>query len=130
MPPYFYTEKKGKKMRTFLIAAFAMMLTVSSLASEKEKNTTVSESESSAVMVVSGTITDSMTGEPLAGVEVQIEGAGVKSYTDFDGNFTFKGLTPGEYKLVTNYISYDQANEALKLNEKQTEVKIKLENSK
>ncbi len=117
-------------MRTFLIATIALMLTISTSASEKEKNTTVSESDASSMMVVSGTITDSTTGEPLAGVEVQLEGADVKSYTDFDGNFTFKGLTPGEYKLVTSYISYDQATEPLKLYEKQTEVKIKLENSK
>ena len=117
-------------MRTFLIATFALMLAISSSASEKEKNTTPTDSEAAAVMVVSGTITDSTTGEPLAGVEVQLEGTAVKSYTDFDGNFTFKGLTPGEYKLVASYISYDQASEPVKLNEKQTEVKIKLENSK
>lgn len=117
-------------MRTFLIATIAMMLTISASATEKEKNTTVSESESSSVMVISGTITDSLTGEPLAGVEVQIEGAGVKCYTNFDGNFTFKDLTPGEYKLVTSYISYDKATEPLILNERETKVKIELENSK
>ena len=43
------------------------------------------------------------------------------TYTDFDGKFTFENIKPGEYKLVTNYISYKKGTEILKVNNKENE---------
>ena len=83
-----------------------------------------------ATATISGVITDSVSGEQLAGVEVKIEGTDTKTYTDFDGNFSFKGMVPGEYKLVTTYISYEKTTEALKTDASDNLVRIRLVNSK
>ena len=83
-----------------------------------------------ATATIAGVVTDSVSGEQLAGVEVRIEGTDTKTYTDFDGNFSFKGVVPGEYKLVTTYISYEKTTEALKTDAKAELVKIRLVNSK
>ena len=114
-------------MRKLMIGFLSLMLVMTVAANEKEgKNTT--ETDNTTMMVITGTVSDNGSGELLAGVEVQIEGTGVKSYTDFDGNFTFKNMKPGEYKLVANYISYEKSTESVKLDAKNKEVKIKLEN--
>ncbi len=66
---------------------------------------------------LTGTIIDSKTGEFLAGVEVMIEGSDLKTYTDFEGKFSFDTLKSGEYKIKTNYLSYDMVeSRSIKIN--------------
>lgn len=114
-------------MKKLMIGFLSVMLAMAVSASEKEeKNAT--ETDNAAAVVLSGTVTDSGSGELLAGVEVQIEGTGIKAYTDFDGNFTFEQMKPGEYKLVASYISYEKLTESFTLNAKSKAVNIKLEN--
>jgi uncharacterized protein YvpB len=62
---------------------------------------------------VSGKVIDQVTGEVLTGVSVQVEGTNHKTYSDFDGNFTFEGLKPGEYNITASYISYEKTNDKL-----------------
>ncbi|MFW5774271.1 MAG: carboxypeptidase-like regulatory domain-containing protein, partial [Tangfeifania sp.] len=81
-----------------------------------------------ATTVLTGTVADSGSGELLAGVEIQLEGTDKKTYTDFDGNFTFN-VKPGEYKVVASYISYKKRSETLQLENKENKVSLKLENS-
>ncbi|MBN1768259.1 MAG: carboxypeptidase-like regulatory domain-containing protein [Prolixibacteraceae bacterium] len=64
---------------------------------------------------ISGIITDQISGEKLAGVAVRIEGTESVCYTDFEGNFEFKNLKPGNYKLDVEMISY-QKIETQKIN--------------
>ena len=59
---------------------------------------------------LTGVITDAQTGETLAGVEVSIEGTNLKTYTNFDGEFSFKNIKPGDYKIATKYVSYEGSN--------------------
>ncbi len=115
-------------MKKILIGFLSMMLAVAVIANEKEGKTAVNSNNAETVSL-SGTVLDSNSGELLAGVEVIIEGTETKTYTDFDGNFKFKNITPGEHKLVANYISYKKSVETLRLNGKDNQVKIKLENS-
>jgi hypothetical protein len=115
-------------MKKILIGFISIMLAVAVTANEKEGKT-AADTDNAAAVALSGTVFDSTSGELLVGVEVKIEGTETKTYTDFDGNFTFKSITPGEYKLVTNYISYKSSVETLQLNGKENQVKIKLENS-
>ncbi len=116
-------------MKKLLIGFFALMLTVSVTAKDKgEKSGT--DSEGTAAVALSGTVFDSNSGELLVGVEVQLEGTDAKAYTDFDGNFSFENIKPGEYKLVTNYISYNKTTETLKVDGNKNQLKIQLENSK
>jgi hypothetical protein len=114
-------------MKKLLIGFLSFMLVLTIAAEEKEVKTNTA-SENAAAVMLSGTVTDSGSGELLVGVEISIENTGVKTYTDFDGKFTFENITPGEYKLVANYISYNKRIEELTLDAKENKVNIKLEN--
>jgi hypothetical protein len=116
-------------MKKLIIGFLSIMLAVAVTANEKEGKTAVN-SDNTATVALSGTVLDGTSGELLVGVEVKIEGTETKAYTDFDGNFTFENVKPGEYKLVTNYISYNKTTETLKVDGNKKEVKIQLENSK
>lgn len=75
--------------------------------SEKSsKNKTANNSETT---MVQGAVTDRSTGESLAGAEIQIRDSRQKTYTDFDGNFSFDHLQPGTYDIIVSYISYDKS---------------------
>ena len=85
-------------MKKLVFSFILSVVSVALFASEKAE----SNSETSAV--VSGVIVDADNGEALVGVAVSIEDETV--YTDFDGAFTFENLSPGNYEVSTNYISY------------------------
>jgi len=114
-------------MKRLLIGFLSLILVMAVAANEKDKNK-ATDSDNTATVVLSGTVTDSGSGELLAGVEVKIEGTGVKTYTDFDGKFSIGNMKPGEYKLIANYISYKKWVETLTLDGRENPVKIKLEN--
>lgn len=108
-----------------LIACLLSVLLAGTLdAKEKEAGT-----NNSSNVLLTGTVYDFSSDELLAGVEVTIEGTDLKTYTDFDGRFTFKNIKPGEYKLVAKYISYNKSIEKIKVENTEREVKIKLTNS-
>lgn len=118
-------------MKKILLVAIAVMLSVAVMAKENESRSQAPVTGENAVTVaLTGSIADASSGESLAGVEVKIEGTDLKTYTDFDGNFSFTGVKMGEYKVVASYISYKPATQVLSLNAKETELKIKLENPK
>jgi len=85
-----------------IVAAFVAVLGLSSFTGEKEKT-----ADASANITLSGIVVDSQTKVTLAGVEVTIEGTNLKTYTDFEGNFSFDNIQPGNYKVVTKYVSYN-----------------------
>lgn len=114
-------------MKKLLFAAIIVFLAFAGNAEEKKGESTV-DTKSEATTVLTGTVADSDSGELLAGVEIQLEGTDLKTYTDFDGNFTFR-VKPGEYKVVANYISYEKCTETLKVENRENQVKIQLENS-
>jgi protocatechuate 3,4-dioxygenase beta subunit len=110
--------------------AIIFLLAVSVIAvNAKEKDVKPGETETPATMVLSGSVADQYSGESLVGVEIEIEGTDLKTYTDFDGNFAFKNVKPGEYKVVANYISYQKKTEVLTVSTKEKELKIKLQTS-
>jgi hypothetical protein len=109
-----------------LILAVALMTTLSTFAEKKENKSTKttpscpSTAQVETSIVVSGTIVDGETGETLTGVEVTLEGCEQKTYTDFEGKFSFEGLTPGNYKVITNFISYNKGTTSvIKVNNNQ-----------
>lgn len=111
-------------MKKLIICLLSVLLTGALYAKEKEAGT-----NNAATVALTGTVYDFSSEELLAGVEVIIEGTDMKTYTDFDGQFTFKNIKPGEYKLVTNYISYNRGAETIKVDNTEKDVKIKLTNS-
>lgn len=56
---------------------------------------------------LSGKVVDKINGEALAGVKVQIDGTDQVVYTDFDGNFQFSNIQPGNYSIKVVYLSYE-----------------------
>ena len=115
-------------MKKILFGFLALILTVAVSAKENEtKNASTTDNAASVVLV--GSISDANSGESLVGVEVKIEGTDLKTYTDFDGNFTFNNVKPGEYKVVANYISYKPVAETLEASTKNNELKLKLQPS-
>ncbi|KAF0239539.1 MAG: TonB-dependent [Prolixibacteraceae bacterium] len=115
-------------MKKILIGFLSLLLTVAVTAKENEvKKESATDTPASVALV--GSITDANSGESLVGVEVKIEGTDLKTYTDFDGTFTFNNVKPGEYKVVTNYISYKPATEKLEASAKCNELKLKLQPS-
>ena len=75
-----------------------------------------------------GQITDEVTGEELAGVKVSIAGAGLEVYTNFEGNFVFDNVSPGEYILCAEYVSY-QKRLIRRIKQGQNFIQIKLKNN-
>jgi hypothetical protein len=59
-----------------------------------------------AVGVVRGVIVDAESGQPLAGVNVRIPGAGRETRTDGDGAFELAGLPTGPHTLVVSLVNY------------------------
>lgn len=57
---------------------------------------------------VSGTITDSDSGEPLFGASVVITGTATGATTDFDGKFKFSAGQQPPFQLTVSYIGYQK----------------------
>jgi iron complex outermembrane receptor protein len=92
-------------MKTQVIILVALLFAgVSNIKAEKEEIS--KETATTLTTSISGTITDAATGENLVGVKVVLEELNTVVYTDFDGNFEFKGVTQGNYTVSTDYVSY------------------------
>lgn len=117
-------------MKTFILALIVLLSSLSAIANGKENiRKGADNSDNAATVVLSGTVIDENSGESLVGVEVQIEGTDLKTYTDFDGKFSFENIKPGDCKLTANYISYEKESKKLELESIQNEIKIKLQSS-
>ncbi len=116
-------------MKKFIAFAIVFFFALGVHAEEKKGDKVPADKESTATVLLSGKIIDSTTGEFLTGVEVQLEGTGQKTYTDFDGNFSFN-VKPGEYNLVSDYISYEKKTEKLKIQSKENNINIRMETSR
>jgi len=92
-----------KKLLSISILFATVTLSVVTASEKPEGNTTGNMTTS-----ITGTVIDETSGETLAGVTVSLEGIDQIVYTDFDGNFAFKGITPGEYTIKTRLISYKE----------------------
>ena len=114
-------------MKQFVMAFLLIFATT--LVGAKDNDVKTTDTENTATLIFTGSVADIASGESLVGVEVKLEGTDLKTYTDFDGNFSFRNVKPGEYKLVANYISYEKNIETLQISGNEKEVKIKLQSS-
>jgi hypothetical protein len=57
---------------------------------------------------IQGKISDATTRETLVGCAIMIQGSTIGTITDFDGNYSFVNVAPGDYNLVVSYVSYEQ----------------------
>ncbi|MBZ0263323.1 TonB-dependent receptor [bacterium] len=56
--------------------------------------------------ILIGTVTDSQTGEPIPGVNVQVKGTILGSATDIDGYYEITGIKPGNHILQYSHVGY------------------------
>lgn len=63
--------------------------------------------------VVTGTVTDAGTGEPLRGAEVRIDESDITTVTDAEGRYTLEDVPPGTHTLVAIMIGYSEARETV-----------------
>jgi len=91
-----------------IVFSVLLVATLMFSAMADEKDHIADEPAKAATVTVYGTVTDAKTGESLVGVEVQLEGTDMKVYTDFDGQFSFEDILPGEYDISAKYISYEK----------------------
>lgn len=119
-------------MKKIFLAIFTMFLFIAGYAESKSENCeTETNSEVIQNIEFTGSIIDLSSTEALVGVEVQIEGTDMKTYTDFDGNFKFENLKPGKYNIVASYISYEKSTlEGIEVTQASNNLKIELETSK
>lgn len=111
-----------------LITTFFLLLTITLLGISDEKDTKSNDGLESTPVFFSGIVTDKNSGEVLVGVEVRIDGTNKKTYTDFDGNFSFDDILPGKYSISANYISYQNHKiEKIDVNFVNNFVNVKLE---
>jgi len=74
-----------------------------------------------------GRVTDISTHEPMIGATVSLNGK-LNKVVQLDGNFAFKSLKPGEYKLLVHFISYkDYERNIIVGADKTTTINIALE---
>jgi len=117
-------------MKKLALSIVIMFFAVALFAENEKEKTEVKANNELAVVDLSGTVTDSGTGELLVGVEVCIKGTDMKTYTDFDGRFTFQNVKKGNYDIVSSYISYEkQLMKNVNADQTKNQVEIKLEAS-
>lgn len=55
---------------------------------------------------LSGTVKDKLTQEALIGVTIKLDGSGLGTATDINGNFRISGIPPKSYTVIALYIGY------------------------
>lgn len=100
-----------KKLSTLLIVAMLATMNAMAIKNESEKLSEKSAEAAPAFMnSLSGKVVDLTTGESLAGVKVVLEGTQHETFTDFDGNFSFRNLSVSEAKISASLISYEKTS--------------------
>ncbi|MGM0376963.1 MAG: carboxypeptidase-like regulatory domain-containing protein [Bacteroidota bacterium] len=92
-----------KTLSILLILTIGVLSHIQAGNNENDEQPAKAEAPTSAI---AGTIVDDETGETLTGVEVQLKGTDMKTYTDFEGKFVFDHINPGQYSVEANIISY------------------------
>ena len=121
-------------MKTILLSVFASMLFMNISAADSNASSSISSSTSASgaalsllnTAILSGKISDKLTGESLAGVEIQLMDTELKTYSDFDGNFTFENVGPGAHALKIDFISYSNVVENVYVEKLGKPINIKL----
>jgi hypothetical protein len=60
--------------------------------------------------ILLGTVMDSVSGAPIAGAKVSLDGTTLRDSTDARGTFRLAGVLPGEYTIVVRTPSLDSAS--------------------
>ncbi|MBF9219562.1 TonB-dependent receptor [Hymenobacter ruricola] len=84
-------------MKQFITALLACLIAIYGL---------VPTASAQSTATLRGTVADSLSGQPVAGVSVGLQGRPGGTATDALGNFRLEGLTPGTYALRVGALGY------------------------
>ena len=91
-------------MRTLLMFACALLISVSAFASTDRKSENKNK-ETTSVLQLTGSVVDDKNKETLAGAAIIVDGK--KYYSDLDGQFTITDVNPGKHEVKVELISYE-----------------------
>ncbi|SHF17512.1 TonB-linked outer membrane protein, SusC/RagA family [Fodinibius roseus] len=74
--------------------------------------------------VLTGTVTDSETGEVLPGANVSVDGTTMGASSDEEGRYTITGLEPGDYTVRATFIGYQASTREITIAEGQETLAI------
>lgn len=75
---------------------------------------------------ITGKITDSKNGEPLAYASISLSNSSYGTQSDENGNYKLVNIKAGQYELIVRYLGYETYRQILKPNEKSQQLSIKL----
>ena len=75
---------------------------------------------------ISGRVTDAQSGEPIAGVIFNIDGTGLWTLSDTDGNYLFEKVQAGEYIIKVSCLGYAEKSLEVKLDKDITGLNVAL----
>ncbi|SNS54391.1 iron complex outermembrane recepter protein [Ekhidna lutea] len=76
---------------------------------------------------ITGTVTDSETGEALIGANVVIKGTANGDVTDPNGKFEIKGLANGTYTIVASYVGFQAVDQSVSVSGSAVTIDFQLE---
>ena len=91
-------------MKKLIVIALSSVLISNVYAAGKVKKGELNKSAKVEMTSMNGTILDEISGEPIAGAEINIEG-NKSIYTDINGNYSIE-VPQGDYTLNISFISY------------------------
>ena len=92
----------------FLLAAFMISATL-------HPNFTLTDTGT-----LKGQVTDADNGDPLPFVQVKLANSSYSNLTDFDGNYVFNHLPPGDYEAEFSLVGYTTYKETFKIEQGRT----------
>ncbi|GAB4330762.1 MAG: hypothetical protein Kow00127_22860 [Bacteroidales bacterium] len=116
-------------MKRLAIFSFVILFSGSLLADNTPAAKEKAGEAPAATVILEGTVTDFLSGESLAGVEIKVDGSQQVIYTDLDGHFSLE-VKPGSYNLVASFISYNKSLvENLEVTGEKNKIEIKMQES-
>ena len=76
---------------------------------------------------ISGVVTDKLTGDPLPGASVFIDGTSIGAATGDEGDYAIPRVSAGEYVLVASYIGYQEVRMDITVTGADLEINIEME---
>jgi TonB-linked SusC/RagA family outer membrane protein len=89
------------------IAALSVLVSYAGFASDYSTSSEIGQNLETQQKAISGTVTDSNSGQALIGVTILIQGTAIGTATDLDGKFSLNGTDPNS-KLVISYLGYEK----------------------
>lgn len=65
------------------------------------------------VFMVSGSVKNALTGEPVAGVHIYLNGSTIGTYSNEKGQYILNPITPGSYQLIFSHVGFQSVQKQL-----------------